>query len=528
MQCISCESTNVVKKGLVELSNGDVKQRYSCKDCKKHFSVIVEDDAEDDNGILDTSLFKYERSDDWLAKNVYSSKRLVITSAQNNTEVDVDFLKSLLTYCNYNDANLVIIPIKHRTITSSEDDSVYEYDERIDEFLCENTIEFSDNNLRIYAGLKIQATAENPLSGLEPLSKGWSIIVGHAQFQLKTLPNSDGRVADILTTTGAVTVKNYSKTKLGEKAKFNHSMSAMVVELAEDTFHIRNLNWDEKSRSFCDINKCYSRADVSDTFVEAIVTGDEHVVFRDPNVSAVTYTNLDSLVNITKPRYIVRHDVLDAYSISHHHNKNVFTKFAKFVDKRCSIKDELTETIDYIISTTPYYAKSIIVQSNHNEHLTKWLNEVDIKTEPWNAIIYHDLMHRMLLDTKMGPNGASYPDPFKLFTENIPGAKDLIAFIPRSGMKILGIEVGQHGDRGISGARGSAKSFAKFPVKTVVGHSHSPAVQQSCYVVGTSSKLQLEYNVGASSWHHAHVIIHYSGKRQIVFINKHGFTTLKQ
>lgn len=523
MQCISCESTEVIKKGLVELRTGQVKQRYRCKACGEHFSVLHEDEDSDDDGMFDTSIFRYQRSTQWVKENILDKKRIVITSAQNNTPVDVDFFKSLQTYCTLNGAGLIVIPIKYRTVNNSEDDSVDAYDERVTPFLCENTIEFQKHNLRIYAGLKIQATAENPLSGLDPLSKGWSIVVGHAQFQLKTLPNNENRCADIITTTGAVTIKNYSKTKLGEKANFNHSMSAIVVEFDRDVFHLRNLNYDEKSKSFTDLDITYSRSETKQTYVDALITGDEHVVFRDKNVSNYTYLRKDSLVNVLRPQFIIRHDVLDSYAISHHHQKNIFTKFAKFVSGKGDVKMELDETLKYIIDTTPSFATSIIVQSNHNEHLLRWLNEVDIKNEPWNALVYHELMFKMLKQTSMGESGAEYPDPFKLYAEGVEGTECKLQFVSRAGMKIHDIEVGQHGDKGISGARGSAKSFARFPVKTVVGHSHAPSVEKSCYVVGTSSSLRLEYNTGASSWHHAHVIIHKTGKRQIVFITDHGY-----
>lgn len=521
MQCISCESTEVIKKGVVELRTGQVKQRYKCKSCGEHFSIVLEDEESDDDGIFDTSIFRYQRSTQWVKENILDKKRIVITSAQNNTPVEVDFFKSLQTYCRLNDASLVVIPIKYRTVNNSEDDGVDAYDDRITPFLCENTVEFQKHNLRIYAGLKIQATAENPLSGLDPLSKGWSIVVGHAQFQLKTLPNNENRCADIITTTGAITVKNYSKTKLGEKANFNHSMSAIVIEFDDTVFHIRNLNYDEKSKSFTDLDLTYSAKGTQQVYAEALITGDEHVIFRDETVSQYTYLRKDSLLNVLRPNLIIRHDVLDSYAVSHHHQKNVFTKYAKFVSGKGDIRQELDETIKYIIDTTPDFAVSIIVQSNHNEHLLRWLNEVDIKNEPWNALVYHELMYKMLLLTKMGDSGASYPDPFELYASD--KHEDTMVFVPRSGMKIFDIEVGQHGDRGISGARGSAKSFARFPVKTVTGHSHSPGVEKSAYVVGTSSKLKLEYNTGASAWSHAHVIIHKNGKRQIVFINERGY-----
>lgn len=527
MDCIECGSHNVNKRGFSETVSG-TKQRYKCQDCGKHFAVLLNDVDDEEDFEYSESYFDdlettdYVRGEDYLDKAIYSKKTVVITAAQNNTPVEVGFLKCLQSYVKERDAGLVVIPIKYKTINSEDDLLANSYDESIVPYLVENTLTWNDYHVKVYAGIKIQATAENPLSGLDPLSKGNSVIVGHAQVQLKTLPNMQKRISDILTTTGAITSKNYSKTKLGEKARFNHSLSALVIEFDRDTFHIRHLNYDPGNESFYDLDKHYkSDGTVEDSSIVALVTGDEHIMFRDGNVEQQTYRSPDSIVSKLRPLYIVRHDILDSYSISHHHRKNVFTNFAKFKSGVNDVEKELIEAIEYVNDTTPAGSHSLIVQSNHNEHLLRWMNEVDIKTEPWNALIYHKLMYMVLQDTKMTPHGTEHPDPFQLYAE--PLLAENITFVSRGGASIAGIEVGMHGDFGVNGARGSAKSFARMPNKMIVGHSHSPAIEKGCYVVGTSSRLSLEYNKGASTWHHAHCIIHPNGKRQLIFITQDGW-----
>jgi len=527
MDCIECWSTNTNKRGFTETSQG-LKQRYKCTECGKHFSILAESvpATEDDIIIYDDddldSSSKYVRSDEWLTHNVYSKRTIVITAVQNNTELEEDFLQCLNTFVQDRDARLIAIPIKYKTINASDDLFADLYDQRMEPFLVENTLAWPEYGLKVYAGLKIQATAENPLSGLDPLSKGSSIIIGHAQVQLKTLPNLHNHISSIITSTGVLTQKNYSNTKIGEKARFNHSLSAIVVEFDTNHYHLRHLNYDPVSKAFCDLDKQYSSdGTIRMVEIEAIVTGDEHTIFKDENVEQMTYLNEDSVINVLRPKYIVRGDVLDSYSISHHHRKNVFTQYAKWQSGMNSIEAELEGVIEYINKTTPEFATSIIVQSNHNEHLLRWLNDVDIKVEPWNAKIYHYLMYRMLKDTSMGETGTVTPNPLELMCEG--RFNDNISFIDRSGMSILDIEVGQHGDYGVNGARGSAKSFARMPEKMIVGHSHSPSIEKGAYVVGTSSKLRLEYNKGASTWHHAHCIIHKNGKRQLLFITPDGW-----
>ena len=88
-------------------------------------------------------------------------------------------------------------------------------------------------------------------------------------------------------------------------------------------------------------------------------------------------------------------------------------------------------------------------------------------------------------------------------------------------------ELGQHGDVGTNGSRGSLLQFRKLNTKCVVGHYHSAQRKDGALAVGTSTKLRVGYNVGASSWNQSHVIIHEDGKAQhINFINSE-YTTFK-
>jgi hypothetical protein len=412
----------------------------------------------------------------------------------------------------------MVIPTLYRATMENPKDVCWNVP---DDLLCKQNIDMK--HLRIYGALKILPTAENPIAGLEPLSKGKTVIVGHNQLQMKSMPVISGNSLAIIHTTGTITVPNYIVSKQGEKANFNHSYSALVVEIDEehDLFHLRVLNADP-SNGFYDLDTYYSAYGITkDCTVAAIVTGDEHAIFRDESVEKWTYTDPKSLVATLKPEYIVRHDIFDAYSVSHHHTKNTFTQYAKWQSGHGSVEDELKLTVDYINNTTPEFATSLIVPSNHNDHLLRWLNEVDIKKEPWNAKLYHFLMYQMLDKTVMGPGGTQHPDPLELITRN--WLKGNVQFIRSGGYKIHGIEVGQHGSYGINGAKSSAISYADLPEKMIVGHSHTPQILRGCYVVGTSSKMKLEYVKGGSSWRHCHCIIHNNGKRQLIFLTKHGY-----
>ena len=498
MHCVHCNSTKVVSNGGRYNSKQGLKSRWRCLDCLETFTVL-----ENEKNIT----------------KVKGTKNLVITSAINNANINEEFFESLKVYCRENNADLRIIPVRHKNVGEAYIDTFHP---DIQDYLLRENLEYSDYQFKIFGSLKLSATLENPLSGLDPMTKGDTLVIGHPQVQLKTLPRFNDTYPPILTTTGTISIEPYSTTKPGIKAIFNHSYSALVVEFDEvkgDKFvHVRHLNFDNKLKSFYDLDKLYDKnGSYKTNVIQTLITGDEHAIFTDESVKKATYTNKDSIVSLLKPEYIIRHDVLDCHSISHHDKKNFFRRYKKHHEQKHFIENELDMTVEYLNETTPEYSTSIIIASNHNEHLERWLNECDPKEEPWNAKIYHKIMYEILLRIE---NREEY-DPFAIYAEN--KIKENIQFFSRSNNLIIDdILLSAHGDMGANGSRGSRDQFSLLPEKTIIGHSHSPGIEKGCYQVGTSSKLRLDYNIGSpSSWHHCHCIVYPNGKRQLLFIT-HG------
>lgn len=494
-ECTFCGSSNLKRAGgNYTTKSGDIKQRFKCADCGKHTV----------SSIVPTITHQGMRS-------------ILITSAKNGTDTHREFFNTLLSYAKINDCDFYILPTRHKNVG---EEYVPDFDNLIEDYLLQTSLEIPDYKLKIFGNLRLSASLENPLSSLDSMSKGSSLVVGHPQVQLRTLPRIHETYPPILTTTGSVSVKAYKDTKPGVKANFNHSYSALVIEFDQDDngnrfIHMRHLNYDEKLDGFYDIDTFYSsNGDTRKDTALALITGDEHAIFADPVVEKVTYSNKDSLVNVLQPAIIVRHDVLDAHSVSHHHKQDFIKRYQKHKDGTQSLQSELDITVDYLNRTTPEWANSFIVQSNHNEHLYRWLNEADPKKEPWNAKLYHKLMYQILENID---DGIDNVDPFALYCKD--KLKKNIRFVGRTErFELLGIWLGSHGDIGNNGARGSRQQFSEIPSKSIIGHSHSPGIEKGCYQVGTSSKLRLDYNVGASSWHHCHCIVHSNGKRQLIFI----------
>ena len=521
--CPKCGAITVQKRGISSRTTGENLQRYHCSQCQGWFSISISPPKFPIEKTLKVEIpkqvqafsGKFTRSDEWITEKL-NSQKFVVTSAQSNTNVNQAFFNALKTYCHANGAKLIIVPYRYKNPTTPNAEVVDEYPSEIHKYLIENKINLHPK-LQVLGQLKIAATSDNPLGGLIPLSKGNSLIIGHNQLQMMTLPVQVNDHPVIMTTTGTISEKNYSISKVGYKAEFNHSMSAVVVELDDDLFHIRHLNFD--GTGFYDFDTYYTNKSLSlcADSVTAIVTGDEHAMFASEAVKNATY-GVGGIVDSMPPKFIIRHDVLDCYSVSHHHRKNFLIQFKKHITGQNDMCAELNETINYVLETTNHGAMNIFVASNHTDHLTQWLNEADPKREPWNAILYHTLMASMLTEIEGNPSKTPYP--FELYSSQIfvDNMCDVTYLGRNDTYMIHDIEIAAHGDRGVNGSRGSRDQFANLSAKSIIGHSHSPGIEKGCYQVGTSSILQMEYNTGPSSWLNTHCLIYKNGKRQLINI----------
>ena len=85
--------------------------------------------------------------------------------------------------------------------------------------------------------------------------------------------------------------------------------------------------------------------------------------------------------------------------------------------------------------------------------------------------------------------------------------------------KIRGVQLGSHGDKGMSGGRSSMRSREYAHGTSITGHSHTPEILRNTYIVGTSTFLRLPYTKGsASSWMNTNAILYDNGSVQLLNI----------
>ena len=448
-------------------------------------------------------------------------KRFIITWAQNDTPVNEEFIANLEKYAEFVDAGIHVIAGRYKNPTSVFTDKNYEtWSDRIIDYIDANRHDVH-KYLSIMSDVKIQPTAVDPMTGLQGMSGINSCVFGSPRVQLETIPVLEGNRPKMMVTTGACTVSNYTDSKSGKKGEFHHTLGFVIIEIKDDDkFFIRQVTATDGG-NFTDLyhNVTYNLVTQESvitrvTSVAAIVWGDIHYGKHDQRVFDSTF---DLMAKI-HPEYVVLHDVFDGDSINHHEIKDPFIQYEKEMSGANSLKREIDELLIALEEFQDYNV--IVVRSNHDDFVDRWLKDTDWRktVTPKNSLEYMQFATAIL--SKEAPNGVI---PY-VINKKFPQFKTLgrgDSFI------IKDWELGQHGDIGSGGSRGSLLQFRKLNTKIVVGHYHSPGRKDGALAVGTSTHLRIGYNRGASSWLQSHVIIHNDGKAQHIHFIGGEYTTLK-
>lgn len=448
-------------------------------------------------------------------------KKFIITWAQNDTPVHETFISNIEAYANFINADIHIIAGRYKNPTSVFTDKNYDtWSPRIEEYLDANRHEVH-KHMWIMSDVKIQPTAVDPMTGLQGMSGINSCVFGSPKVHLETIPVLEGNLPKMMMTTGACTVKNYTDSKSGKKGEFHHTLGFVIVEIKDSsTFFARQVTATDDG-NFNDLyyNVKYDpdlgkNVISQNESISAAILGDLHYGQHDDRVIQKT---LD-MFKIIKPDNIVLHDVFDGLSINHHEIKDPFVQFQREMDGTNSLKGEIDSMLDGLGKFSEYNVT--IVRSNHDDFLDRWLKETDWRKAPTlkNSIEYME--YGSLILKGEAPNGVI---PY-LINQRYPEFRTL----GRSDSFVVnGWELGQHGDIGSNGSRGSILQFRKLNTKIVVGHYHCPGRKDGALAVGTSTKLRVNYNLGPSGWLQSHVIIHHDGKAQHINFIKGEYTTIK-
>jgi len=464
--------------------------------------------------MTETSEVKSEQFEEAKSKQLdKTKKRFIITWAQNNTPVHKKFLANIEAYADFINAEISVIAGRYRNPTSLvQSRSIKEsWKDELLPYLDANR-HYIHKFVSIMADIKIQPTATNPMTGLRGMSGLNSCIIGSPKVHMEVVPVLDSSRPKIMMTTGAVTNKNYTDSTSGKKGEFHHTFGFVIVEIdGDDRFYARQITANTNG-DFTDLfYKVKDRQIIPNNKIEAIILGDVHVGDTDPVVLRTT----TELMSKLKPKYTVLHDLFNGSSINHHEADNPIIQYRKEITNANSLKTEIDNMLEWIDSMKQY--NLVVVRSNHDDFLDRWILKADWKKDVKNSLEYMTYT-KLLLENK-APKGLI---PY-IIDQKFPDVKTL--GIDES-FKVKNWELGAHGDLGSNGSRSSILQYRQLSSKIIVGHYHSPQRKDGALSVGTSTKLRIGYNKGASSWMNSHVIIHEDGKAQHINIIDGKYTTL--
>lgn len=453
-------------------------------------------------------------------------RRYICTCAQNNTYVHEPAWRAIKALAEHYDAEILVsrFAYNRNAFTQPEkpgtggltDDDLW-YDEELMGYVNDERIELAPG-LMWCGEMNILPTAVSPLSGFDTYTGRRSGIFPHVKVALKSIPSGKDEGTKLNFTTGTVTQMNYIQKKAGLKAEHHHVYGALLVEVdSKGRWYCRQLNVDGDGVLYDLDLKVEDGKVTSGSRVEAINWGDVHVAQIDPGVADMAW-GPGGMIDTLRPLYQFMHDTVDFRPRNHHDVGNPHAMFQRFVEGEDSVEDELRDVVHHLEFADRPWCEMVVVDSNHDNAFTRWLREADYRKDPPNAVFFLEAQLRKYQAIRDGDENFHLVE----WALRRLGCPEDVRFLREDESFVIlhergwGIECGMHGHLGPNGSRGTPRGLRRMGRRANTGHTHSTEILDGMYVAGTSTKLDVGYNKGPSSWTHSHIVTYPNGKRAIV------------
>lgn len=519
---------NLVESGIFFPGRSDLKNAgYSRDQLRHHFTNLagLREDAkamfpDSFEGSLDIEDYLSDKNLSRLSKRIKKHKRFIITTAVSGQKAHLDFLASLRFYCKTHNAKLLILP-SHDPAHNLDN----EIDWHFDPIVLDDDLVFEETPLNsnfFISGIRVTAKQINPITGLNELSqtKGSFISASPKQF-LEYDAVSANKLPHARMTSGACTLPNYSSTRGNSQrtsyiANFQHTIGAVIVEIVDDKiYHFRQIQADANGL-FCDLGREYSPSKarkLAGNEAPVLVMGDYHAGEHDEKAVGA-WTQMIQHLGIQE---VVFHDMFNAVSVNHHEEDDMMLRAERARKGLNVLTNELILTsneFDRILGL-PGIKKGVVVKSNHDDMIDRWLRKAKYAKDPVNFEFGTELSANLMAASRKGEKKDFFKTGLEL-TKNPKNASKIQWLTVDEDYVVGGVHLGAHGDRSSNGARGSIKGLAKSYPRCVIGHSHTPGIFKGAFQVGTTSLLRLGYNKGPSSWVHCSCLVYRNGQRQLI------------
>lgn len=481
--------------------------------------------------------------------------RYMLTSLQNNTHLHPDW-RNLKVYADYLDslpgdsceflvgtfsydlAAYGARAIKRGSEEHDKDESLW-FAPEVKPYFADEAIQLAP--ALVWCGhMNIIPTAVHPLAGLETYNGRKSNVVPHVKQNLESIPSMPGEGTKLNISTGTIGQRNYIQKGAGIKAEQAHVYGALLVEVnSRGEWWTRHLKIDSKGRVY-DVGPSDGTADsvavpspegiapairvvdglvTRDAWVNTIVWGDIHDAEMEPWVRELGW-GPGGMLDTLRPKHQVHHDIFSMRSRGHHEAQDFHATYRKMVEGSDSVEAEVASCAGFERYAARPWCETVVVPSNHDRHLTRWLNEEDPRKDPKNARYHAELQSSLLaaLD-RQDPsfNVLAHALARAGLPPNIRFLEEDESFVICKGSEVErdGIECGLHGDRGPNGARGSSRNLAKLGRAVIKGHDHTATIRDNVYSVGACS-MEFPYMVGPTAHSITHCVVFENGARQLV------------
>lgn len=441
--------------------------------------------------------------------------RLIVTSVEPDAPVHQGFWANLQAYAAYLGADLAVV--RTGSVATRRDLSA-DYQRHV-------------TGAAIEAGALLDVAADElpparfarPLEVMRHRNHARWTVVPHGAIQLETLPRLRADGLRVQMTTGSMSVP--------AKMKRSRELGAVIAEItARGAVHCRHLLAPSGGDgTFHDLDVQMSRGAVRcGVRTEALTFGDIHRVHLDPAVAAATWGigarpgAAEPLVDRLRPRHLVFHDVCDFEARNAHDARDHHKRFAQLAAGAGDVRAELKQAAAFLSDTRRPWAASVVVGSNHDAALVRWLREADFRDDPSNALFFLETsleLHRWLAGGR-DTDGFFEQTLRDLSGDGLSGVRFL-----RKGenLRLAGVEASIHGHLGADGRPGDVRFFERLGIRATLGHTHRPLARDGIYCVGVCS-MDLAYARGPiTAWAVGHVVTYPNGSRQHLLFDGGAF-----
>ncbi|TCQ06563.1 hypothetical protein [Sphingomonas sp. PP-CC-3A-396] len=442
-------------------------------------------------------------------------RRLIVTAVEPGGNVHPGFWRNLKAYAAVRNAGLIVVRLGN---TCKQSDLTADYQSHVSDL----PVDFH-GLVDVASDVVLPPRLSKPLERTRQRAHARWTIVPSSVVALETLARIRMKGLKAQITTGSMS------NQMDEHLNRPSELGAVIAEVApHGGVYCRHLlSPAGGDGSFQDLDiKVADGVCHRGRRVEALTFGDIHFAGMDPRVSSATWGlgqgTGTSLVDRLRPRFMVFHDVVDFDARSSHDARDHLKRFGQFALGGGEVEGELRAAARFLEKVRRSWSRSVVVGSNHDQALLRWLREADFRDDPTNAIFFLETalaLHRRIAA------GQSPADLFERTMRHLShdGLRNVRFLRTGESLEIAGIEAAIHGHMAADGRLGDVRFFERMGILATVGHTHRPATRGGVYCAGVCAT-DLAYARGPlTSWAVGHVVTYANGTRQHLVYDGNDF-----